>query len=319
MRLPRSRWLVALLCGVAVGAASCQAAPTITTQTNSYYMARATAPDASRLGCFNANRSGRMTLFFGAPVTVRGAYGATLWGAPDRNTAEIGQTVQNFVRGYAYCRTDSRRRLLIGVGTSNSAINGRTDAWLQAHGAAWARMVANLNAWASKYYPGQAQIYAAWDFEPSWSSFAKADQWMHGYDITPGRRPLYANSSADGCPTSTATNGPCNNGWTQNRVWHLAWRHDPSMPIPQIYATSGVNAHQWQLIDLWATVAQHDGMYFYGTMSQAGACKQAGAGACPGTNNSPTSARNFLLWWLRTDRRTSQPSVDTMTDISWNS
>ena len=318
MRLPRRLLLAAVVGGVALAGASCQPT-TVTTRTSSYYMAKATAPDASRLGCFNAGASGRMTLFFGAPVSVGGHYGATLWGAPDRNTAQIAQTVQNFVRGYAYCRTNSRQRLLIGVGTSNSAIDHHSDSWIQGHGQAWATMVRNLQAWAGRYYPGHAQIYAAWDFEPSWSTFAKADKWMHGYDITPGRRPLYANASADGCPTTTATNGPCNNGWTQNRVWHLAWRHAPAMPIPQIYATSGVNAHQWQLIDLWATTAQRDGMYFYGTMSQAGACQQAGASACPRTDNSPTAAHNFLLSWLRSDPRTSQPSVDTVTDIRWNS
>jgi hypothetical protein len=318
MRLPRSRWLLALVCVAALGAGSCQPA-SLNTQTRSYYMARATAPDATRLGCFNSNKSGRMTLFFGAPVAVHGIYGATLWGAPNRDTNEITQTIQNFVRGYAYCRTNSRMRLLIGVGTSNSAINNKPDAWLQSHGRAWATMVAKLNAWAARYFPGHAQIYAAWDFEPSWSTFTKADNWMAGYDRTPGRRPLYANSSADGCPTKTATNGACNNGWNQQRVWHLAWEHDPAMPMPQIYATSGVNAKQWQLIDLWATLAHKDGMYFYGTMSQAGACAQAGAGGCVGTANSPLAAHNYLLWYLRSDSRTSQPSVDTITDISWNS
>ena len=318
MRLPRSRWLVAALCGVAAGATACQPAP-ITTQTRSYYMARATATDAGRLGCFNANRSGRMTLFFGAPVPVHGSYGATLWGAPDRDTNGIAQTVQNFVRGFAYCRTDARMRLLIGVGVSNSAIDGRSDAWVQAHGRAWATMVARLDAWAATYFPGHAQIYAAWDVEPSWSTFAKADVWMAGYDRTPGRRPLYTNASADGCPTTTAANGPCNNGWSQQRVWHLAWEHDPAMPIPQIYATSGLNGRQWQLIDLWATLARRDGIYFYGTLSQYGACRQVGAGVCPGVDNTPLEAHNDLLGWLRSDSRTSQPSVNTVTDVSWSS
>jgi hypothetical protein len=316
MTLRRARWLVPLACAVALGAAPCRPAP-ITTQTNSYYMARATATDASRLGCFNSGRSGRMTLSFGAPTTVNGTYGATLWGAPNRTTSEIAQSVQNFIRGYAYCRTDSRMRLLIVVGTSNSAIDGKTTQWLQNHGHAWALMVARLNGWAARYYPGHAQVYGAWDFEPAWSTFTKAEHWMLGYDRTSGRRPLYANSSADGCPTSTATNGPCDNGWDQNRVWHLAWHHDPSMPIPQIYATSGVNAHQWQLIDLWATVHAGDGMYFYGTMSQAGACRQVGG--CAGMDNSPRAAHDYLLQWLRSDPRTSQPSVDTITDIRWNS
>lgn len=315
MALSRSRWLLSVLCGAALLAGACQ--PQVNTQTRSYYMARATAADASRLGCFNANRSGRMTLFFGAPTTVDGTYGATLWGAPDRTTAGISRSVQSFIRGYAYCRTNARYRLLVGVGVSNSAIDGKSDAWLRAHGHAWATMVAALNRWAATYYPGQAGVYAAWDVEPSWSSFAKVDQWMSGYDGTRGRTLLYANSSADGCPTTTATNGPCNNGWNQARVWHLTWEHDPSLPIPQIYATSGVDAHQWQLIDLWSTVYRGDGMYFYGTMSQYGACQQVGG--CGLTDNTPREAHDFLLWWLNSDRRTSQPSIVTVTDVSWNS
>lgn len=313
-----SRWsrsVATVVCALAIGAAgSCHVPPS--GETRSFYMARNTPADASQLGCYNADKSGRMTLFFGAPATVNGIAGATVWGAADRDVNQLTTTIRNVIRGYAYCRQDPSFRLLIGVGTSNSAIDGDSDAWLYYHGGAWATMVRELNSWAATYYPGYAQVAGAWDFEPSWSSFAKAEVWMHGYDDTPGRPALYANSSADGCPTSSATNGPCNNGWSQQLVWHLAWQHDPSLPIPQIYATSGVNAHQWQLIDLWSTVTTGDGMYFYGTLSQYGACQQVGG--CTGTDNAPHQAHNFLVYWLATDARTNQPSVDTMTDISWD-
>ena len=101
---------------------------------------------------------------------------------------------------------------------------------------------------------------------------------MSGYDGTPGRPALYANASADGCPIETATGGACDNGWNQGWVWHNGWEFDSALPFPQIYATSGVNAHQWQLIDLYATTRLGDGMYFYGSMSQWGACQQTGDG-----------------------------------------
>jgi hypothetical protein len=310
------RWLLPVVCGALLGAtAGCHQPPEWTAQ--SWYMARATPADATQLGCANGNRTGRMTLFFGAPTTVNGTYGATLWGAPDRDTNGIAQSVQDFIRGYAHCRTSPGFRLLIGVGTSNSAIDGKSDAWLQAHGQHWALLTRYLQEWSDAYFPGIARVNAAWDFEPSWSAFSKAEAWMHGYDFTPGRPLLYANSSADGCPTRTATNGPCNNGWSQHYVWHLAWEHDPSIPIPQIYATSGVNARQWQLIDLWATTFNGDGMWFTGTMSQWGACVQNGG--CVGTDNSPHAANDQLIWSLNTDGRTRQPYVETMTDISWNS
>jgi hypothetical protein len=158
-------------------------------------------------------------------------------------------------------------------------------------------------------------VYAAWDFEPSWSTPAKADVWMNGYDAVPGRRGLYANSSADGCPQSFTNNGPCNNGWTQQSLWHLAWEHEPSLPFPQIYATSGANAHQWQLIDLWATVALGRSMYFYGTMTQEGACAQNGG--CAGTGLAPHAAHDIMASWLASDPRTNQDQIPEMTDLRW--
>ena len=198
----------------------------------------------------------------------------------------------------------------------DGAIDGRSNAWLRAHGETWARHVRALAAWANDQYPGYAQINGAWDFEPSWSTFGKAEQWMLGYDGYASAKLLYANSSADGCPPASATNGPCNNGWNQRRVWHLAWEHDPSIPIPQIYTTSGVQARQWQAIDLWATTAVGDGMFFYGTMTQSGACRQVGG--CTGTNNTPHAGNDQLRWWLNSDRRTAQADVETMTDMHWN-
>jgi hypothetical protein len=311
----RARWLTALACVLAIGAAgSCHKPPSA--ETRSYYMARTGLSDAASLGCYNADKSGRITLFFGSPTSVGGAYGATLWGAPDLTVSKIGDRIKEVVRGYAFCRTNSSHRLIIGVGTSNSTIDGRSDTWVRAHGDAWSRTVESLATWAQGNFPGHVQIVGAWDVEPSWSSFAKAEQWMHGYDGNAGRRLLHVNSSADGCPTGSAANGPCDNGWNQQRVWHMAWQHDPSLPIPQIYTTSGSQAHQWQLIDLWATASAGDGMYFYGTMSQHGACRQVGG--CAGVDNTPHEANDQLRWWLGSDRRTAQDDVVGMTDVNWN-
>jgi hypothetical protein len=311
----RARWLVAVLCALAIGAAgSCHKPPSA--QTRSYYMARTGLSDAAALGCFNGTKSGRVTLFFGSPTTVAGTYGATLWGAPDLTISQISARVKEVVRGYAFCRTSSRYRLIIGVGTSNSTLDTRTDAWARAHGAAWSRGVEALANWAHGNYPGHVQIVGAWDVEPSWSTFAKAEQWMHGYDGNGGRRLLHVNSSADGCPLSGASNGPCNNGWNQQRVWHMAWQHDPSLPFPQIYTRSGTQADQWQLIDLWATTVARDGMYFYGSMTQYRACQQVGG--CRGTNNTPHQGNDQLRWYLATDSRTRQDDVVGMTDMNWN-
>jgi hypothetical protein len=88
------------------------------------------------------------------------------------------------------------------------------------------------------------------------------------------------------------------------------------LPIPQIYATSGVNARQWQQLDLYGAIHHGDGMYFYGAMSQHAACFQMGG--CNRTNNTPQQAHDQLLWHLNTDGRTRQDVIETVTDIRWH-
>jgi hypothetical protein len=284
--------------------------------TRSYYVGSTSSDKAVLLGCRQGDKNGRMTLFFGAPTAVGTAYGATLWGAPNLTTAQISNLAKDFIRGYAFCRQSSSYRLLIGVGTSNSTIDSRSAVWVRNHGKAWAAMVQQLAAWANRFYP-MTQVYGAWDAEPSWSSYGQAHEWMYGYDVLyPSRRALYANASADGCPTTAATNGACDNGWNQYAVWHLAWEHNPSLTIPQIYATNGVNARQWQLIDEWATHNRNDGILFYGVTTQSGACGQVGG--CTGANNTPHRAWDQLTWWLRSHAHTWQSSIDTMTDLNWH-
>lgn len=284
--------------------------------TRSFYVGTTSSDKAVMLGCRQGDKNGRMTLFFGSPTAVGTGYGATLWGAPNLTTGQIGALAKDFIRGYAFCRQSSSYRLLIGVGTSNGTIDSRSAAWVRNHGKAWAAMVDQLAAWATRFYP-MTQVYGAWDAEPSWSTYDRAHDWMYGYDVMyPARRALYANFAADGCPITSATNGACDNGWNQYRVWHLAWEHNPSLTIPQIYATNGVNARQWQQIDEWATHNRNDGILFYGVMSQAGACGQVGG--CTGTSNSPHGAWDQLIWWLRSHAHTWQASIDSMTDLNWH-
>jgi hypothetical protein len=315
--------LVLLAAATVVAAVSaCEPAPAADKHpswiTRSYYMGNGSGEPARNLGCLNGDKQGRMTLFFGAPTTVSGTYGATLWGAPNRTTGQIAATVREFARGYVFCRQSSSYRLLIGVGTSNSSIDSKSDQWVYGHGRAWATMVRDLSAWASQTYPGHVRIYGAWDAEPSWSSYAKADRWMHGYDDVSGARPLHANNSADGCPQRSSENGSCNNGWNQRAVWHLSWQHDPALPIPQIYATSGANARQWHMLDAYGYRHHRDGMTFFGVMSQWTACRQTSS-SCSGINATPHEAYDMLLRELHTRDYTRQASMPGMTDIRWHS
>ncbi|HEY8546223.1 MAG TPA: hypothetical protein VIL36_14285, partial [Acidimicrobiales bacterium] len=291
-------------------------APPLLPHTRSYYMGNASPDAATRLGCANADTQGRLTLFFGAPIVTQGAFGATLWGGADRTAAQAADLVRDFVRGYAWCRRSPTQQVLVGMGTSNSTIDRRNDLWVYGHGVAWATAVRDAAAWAEAHYPGVARIYGAWDAEPSWSAPQKAEQWLRGYDSVPGRRALHANFSADGCPRDTAHNGGCNNGWNQETLWRLAWRYEPSLPIPQIYATSGVNAAQWQKIDEYGARAHGDGMTFFGAMAQHGACAQVGG--CRLIDNPPQVARDQLLFVLNSHPLTQQPTLENATDMHWH-
>jgi len=284
--------------------------------TRSFYIANTSTAAMGQLGCYSSETSGRMTLFFGAPTDVGGNFGATLWGAQNRTIAQIGELARNFVRGFVWCRPGGQQAL-VGLGTSNSAADTKPDAWLAGHGATWASMVRSVAEWAERTYPGTVRIYGAWDVEPSWSAFAKADRWMQGYNGFPGRRPLHVHASADGCPRDAATGGPCNNGWNQYFVWRLAWWYDPSLPLPQVYATSGVNARQWQKLAEYGARSRHDRIVFSGVMTQWGACQQRGG--CNLTNNRPEQGHDQLLLNLQSSPLTYQDHLDTVTDIRWHS
>jgi hypothetical protein len=319
--MERSACLALILVAALVAASACGPQPASAKHpswiTRSYYMADGGGARARNLGCANGDKQGRMTLFFGAPTVVAGTYGVTLWGAPNRTTAQVAATVKEVVRGYAECRRDPSYRLLIGVGTSNSAIDGKSADWVIRHGQAWGTIVRNLAGWAAAHYPGHVRMYGAWDAEPSWASFEKTNLWMHGYDDVPNVPALHTHNSADGCPRSSSNNGSCNNGWTQYRLWHVSWEHAPALPMPQIYATSGVNAKQWHMLDAYGFRNRGRGMTFYGVMSQHEAC--ARAGGCPGTDATPSQSHDFLLRELWTRDYTRQASLPGMTNIRWHS
>lgn len=302
--------------GVAAAPDSPTALPT-SYYNRSYYMSDGDFAAARNLGCANGDKTGRMTLFFGAPTDVSGTYGSTMWGAPNRTAQQVGAIVKEFARGYAWCRRSPSYTLFIGVGTSNSTIDSRSEVWLRAHGKTWASMVRDLRAWSDTYHRGYFSIYGAWDAEPSWSTYNKAEHWMYGYNSQPGRVGVHVNNSADGCAQYSSNNASCNNGWNQYWMWRLSWQYDPALPIPQIYTTTGSQARQWHQIDLYG-VSRGDGLYFYGVMSQYAACSRPGT-SCPGTDNTPREAHDYLLWYSNTHPATYQAEILNATNINWQS
>lgn len=313
----RGGWpaLLVIVVILTLAAAACHRHPSW--ENNSYYIASTSRDKASLLGCSNGHKQGRMTLFFGAPTQVGPVYGTSMWAARDQTTETIGDIVKHFVRGYVWCRQDSSYQLMVGIGTSNSRLESKDGNWIRGHGRQWATIVKHISDWADRHYPGSVRIYGAWDAEPSWSPLVHAQHWMDGYQSYPGHRPLYANYSADGCSPTSSDNASCNNGWTQRDIWDLAWERPPAMPIPQIYANSGVNARQWQRISEYGARYHDRPLTFFGTMTQSGACAQVGG--CQGISNTPHEARNQMVHHLRRHDRTRQAEIESTTDMNWHS
>jgi len=172
------------------------------------------------------------------------------------------------------------------------------------HGEAWARMVNRLNDWsANNGYQDRVDLWGAWDMEPDWSSFDRADSWLHGYDAD-NQHPLFVNASADGCPPA----GSCNNGWSQFRVWHESWDHEPSFPLTQIYYVT--LAQQWQSISEYSYHQQNQIMRFQGAMSHdtINTNKQAHEWLHQELNEHPHTAQDSLLHTTHATRELKDPS-----------
>ena len=97
-------------------------------------------------------------------------------------------------------------------------------------------------------------------------------------------------------------------------MYYVAWGADPAIPLPEIYATSGANAKQWQKIKLYSVVTKNDPMVILGSLTQWNACQENGG--CSGTDNSPSEGWQQLYDQLNSDSRTAQ-SLSYSTDISW--
>lgn len=130
---------------------------------------------------------------------------------------------------------------------------------------------------------------------------------------------MYNFGSADGCPSSgaqTATPRACNNGWTQAGVWYVSYGAQPAYAVPEIYATTGVNASQWYYVSKYAKLAHAYRITFSGELTQSGACAQRGG--CTGTNNTPSQGYTQLWNKINSDTATAS-GIKWSVDIKWDS
>jgi hypothetical protein len=171
------------------------------------------------------------------------------------------------------------------IGTNNSLTV------TSASGTDWANVgVAVKNQTTGYGYGPYVGIWSGDDIEPDYSTPSPVSSWQAAYDNVSNHPLMYDYGSASGCPSSGMAT--CNNSWTQADLDYEAWGAPPSYPFPQIYATSGVNALQWEDIN---TTAGYIGFYLGGVLSQQLACEQLNnPSTCSGTNQGPVQAYTEL-------------------------
>jgi hypothetical protein len=324
--LARSLFVGAVLAGAGVPAsASAFSYPGFV---SSWYMNSVDTTTHYNMGCtLGASLAGGASpqdalviLDYGQAQLRGGVYGTYAFGGRGYVTVDqIRAAVVEYGHGFWSCTgANTSAHLRIGIGTSNYADFGRgvgmTDAQVVSFGAAWAVLVNQANdGLTSLGYARQVDAVAASDIELSWGTAATARGWFGGYNGS-FRWPMYNYGDAAGCRWSgtTATAGGCNNGWTQRDVYYVAWGAAPAYAVPEIYATNGVNAKQWQQVSKWGTLNGGSRIWFSGSLTQAGACA---SGGCSGVDNSPSAGWTYLVNACAVDSATTLSSLRFAADI----
>lgn len=265
-------------------------------------------------------------LDFGQPwMTGTSTYGT--W-PPDWQTARFLSvtSIRSAAIWFAYGYTigtwnggsggDSSSQLYMLIGTNNS--NDSSGYVTYAHGVAWSQLVQNIGADLHTYgYDTQAHVYGASDIELGYSSVSTAKAWVNGYNSV-WQSPYYYFDYGDagGCPQSgtTGTPGSCNNSWTQDDVNYVAYEAG-AYPLPEIYATSGANAKQWQQLSLYQYLKHGYSELITGPLSEYGACQQRSN--CSGIDNTASSSWSQLWTHLNNDATSTAQILYLSTDISW--
>ena len=279
----------------------------------SRYMTHTNGPRSFLLGCSMGSRvrqgkqrrDALVILDYGMPMHHKGRFGTSAFG-PFRTTGQIANSVQEYARGYVQCAgRHATSRLRIGVGTSNY---GRDVTFR--HGQLWGMLVEHVNEWLAHHDLARRVVAAgANDIEPGWRGPVATRRWIRGY-ATRTRMPYYDFGGAAGCPPYS----DCLGDWTMEDVWWVAWGSGLGIPLPEVYAETGINARQWYQLSLYGYRHHQEPMRIAGVMSQAGACK--GHTGCAGLRNSPDRAFAQLYRALNADPRTAQP-LRWVTDITW--
>lgn len=263
----------------------------------------------------SGTQNSSVILDFGSPYYNGTSYGTTGRGR-FMSVNDVRLAAVAFAHGYYIgAGADITSQLTIIIGVNNYNGSGYVD---YNDGRAWSFLVHDVASdIVSNGYSSQVSSRGGYDAEPDFSSTTAANNWMSGY-ISAYTSPYYVYDygAASGCRTSgtTATPGSCNNSWTQENIRYMSWGASPAIPLPEIYATSGANANQWQQISLYSYLAYGSRIGISSPLSEYGACQQHGG--CSGIDNTASTAWSQLWNALNGDTRTAQ-NLTWSDDISW--
>lgn len=291
------------LCGTL---ACLQAAAAMPATTTSRYVNTVDRTTAYNEGCAqgSAGLGGLVILDYGQPWYQNGSYGTYLVSPLVFVTnAQIQNAVQGYLDGFYHCSSPSPQ-LRLGVGTNNYSY--RSPQVTAGAGQAWGQMINNLNAYiSSKGYASQEFIRGANDMELDWNYASTTRQWLDAYAAATSL-PLYDYGDAAGCPPY----GSCDNGWTQNDVWYVAWGSPVGYPVPEIYTADGGTTNEWYNLSLYSYLNHGGRMDILLAFTQYAAC------GCGGGTLTPAQAFAQLQNKLQSDSRTSQ-SLYYSSDITY--
>ncbi len=204
----------------------------------SYYVLSITNSTAATLGCnqgradaANGNINSEVILDFGGQSSSNTGTLLTFTNA-FASYAAIESYAETFAYNYWACTgTDIASRLILGLGTNNSAYNVSSTG-----GTSWAAVVNTVINYMKNY--GQVTVWGANDMELNYHSYSGTADWESGYAANTVA--LYVDyGDAAGCPPY----GACNNGWTQHDVYLVAWGDASAEAAPEIYYTT--QAQEW--------------------------------------------------------------------------
>jgi hypothetical protein len=252
-------------------------------------------------------------------------YGALIWDANRtyRTTTQIRDIARQFGRGYYLCANSpftSQLRVAIGVSSDSVIFDGP-------HGTAWGNMVDDVQSWyVTNHYSSQVSASGAADIELGFNAtYTMAKAWGDAFS-TASSGFYYNFGDAAGCSLTSSSNGACNNGWNQQKIWTVSWGVAAAGAIPEIYSTTvrttpntgkntNANALEWQMISLYGVLHQGGRQLIYaGSLTQNKACAQVGCAS--GTNASPANGWTYFYNALNDDTRTDQ-SLFWASDIMW--